>query len=82
MATVFYVFVGENHSKLPTLYWLPRRHKIPNKSHFIANSSSFTTTELSLLLTSYLTAIKPRVIKIVKHKFRGMVKVYLNILKI
>ena len=58
MAAKFGVFVDEDHSKLPTLYWLPKLHKIPYKSSFIANSSSCTTTELSIILPSCLTAIK------------------------
>ena len=37
--------------------------KKPYKARFIANSSSCTTTELSKLLTSCLTAIKAKVIK-------------------
>ena len=45
------------------MYWLPKLHKIPYKARFIANSSSCTTTELSKLLTSCLTAIKKHVIK-------------------
>ena len=45
-AAKFGVFVDEDHSKLPTLYWLPKLHKQPYKSRFIANSSSCTTTEL------------------------------------
>ena len=61
--TVFRLFVDEDHSKLPTLYWLPKLHKRPYKSRFIANSSACTTTELSSLLTSCLTAIKNHVIK-------------------
>ena len=40
------------------LYWLPKLHKNPYKARFIANSSSCTTTELSKLLTSCLTAVK------------------------
>ena len=56
------MFVDEHHSKLPTLHWLPKLHKRPYKSRFIANSSSCTTTELSILLTSCLTAIKNHVI--------------------
>ena len=44
------------------MYWLPKHHKRPYKARFIANSSSCTTTELSKLLTSCLTAIKPKVI--------------------
>ena len=63
MAAKFGLFVDEDHSKLPTLYWLPKLHKRPYKSCFIANSSARTTTELSILLTSCLTAIKNHVIK-------------------
>ena len=63
MAAKFGLFVDEDHSKLPTLYWLPKLHKRPYKSRFIANSSACTTTELSILLTSCLTAIKNHVIK-------------------
>ena len=63
MAAKFGLFVDEDHSKLPTLYWLPKLHKRPYKSRFIANSSACTTTELSILLNSCLTAIKNHVIK-------------------
>ena len=56
MAAKFGLFVDEDHSKLPTLYWLLKLHKRPCKSRFIA-------TELSILLTSCLTAIKNHVIK-------------------
>ena len=63
MAVKFELFVDEDHSKLPTLYWLPKLHKRSYKSPFIANSSACTTTELSILLTSCLTAIKNHVIK-------------------
>ena len=63
MAAKFWVFVDEDHSRLPTLYWLPKLHKPPYKSRFIANSSSCTTTELYILLTSCLNAIKNHVIK-------------------
>ena len=63
MAAKFGLFVDEDHSKLPTLYWLPKLHKRPYKSRFIANSSTCITTELSILLTFCLTAIKNHVIK-------------------
>ena len=63
MAAKFGLFVDEDHSKLPTLYWLPKLHKRPYKSRFIANSGACTTTELPILLTSCLTAIKNHVIK-------------------
>ena len=45
------------------MYWLHKLHKRPYKARFIANSSSCTTTELSKLLTSCLTAIKAKIIK-------------------
>ena len=63
MAAKFGLFVDEDHIKLPTLYWLPKLHKRPYKSRFIANSSAGKTTELLILLTSCLTAIKNHVIK-------------------
>ena len=63
MAAMFGLFVDQDHSNLPTLYWLPKLHKQPYKSRFIAYSSACTTTEMSLLLTSCLTAIKNHVIK-------------------
>ena len=51
------VDVKEHQDRLPAMYWLPKLHKRPYKARFIANSSSCTTTELSKLLTSCLTAI-------------------------
>ena len=55
--------VKERQDWLPTMYWLPKLHKRPYKARFITNNSSCTTTELSKLLTSCLTAIKAKVIK-------------------
>ena len=43
---------------LPTLYWLPKLHRRPYGARFIANSGSCTTTVLSRLLTSCLTAVE------------------------
>ena len=63
IAAKFGVLADEDHSKLPTLYWLPKLHKRPYKSHFIANSSSCTTTELSFLLITCLSAFKNHVTK-------------------
>ena len=54
MVAKFGVSVDEDHSKFPTLYWLPKLHKRACKSCFIANSN---TTKLSVLLTSCFTAI-------------------------
>ena len=59
----FAVYVKERQDMLPTMYWLPKLHIRPYKARFIANFSSCTTTEISKLLTSCLTAIKAKVIK-------------------
>ena len=63
LALKFSVCVKERQDRLPTMYWLPKLHKRPYKARFIANSSSCTTTELSKLLTSCLTAVKNHVIR-------------------
>ena len=59
----FLVCVNVDQDKLLTMYWLPKLDKRPYKARFIANSSSCTTTELSKLLTFYLTAIKSHAIR-------------------
>ena len=61
--------IKEKQDRLPTLYWLPKLHKRPYKARFIANSSSCTTTVLSKLLTSCLTAV-------IKHWIRYYDTVY------
>ena len=67
MAAKFGLFVDEDHSKLPTLYWLPKLHKRPYMSRFIANSSACTTAELPILWTSCLISfIKNHIIKYCK----------------
>ena len=57
------VFVDADHCKVLTLYWLPKLLKRPYKPCFIANSSLCTTIELSILLTSCLTAIINHAVK-------------------
>ena len=61
-ATRFGVSIDEDQERLPTFYWLPKLHKQPYKSRFIAKSSSCPTTELSKLLASCLATIKNHVI--------------------
>ena len=61
--TKFVVGITESQEKLPTFYWLPKLHKRPYKARFIANSSPCSTTSLSKVLTSCLTAIKNHWIK-------------------
>ena len=43
--------------KLPCMYWLPKLHKNPFGSRFIAGSKKCTTKPLSNLLKAYLTTI-------------------------
>ena len=82
MAVKFGLFVDEDHSKLPTLYWLPKLHKLPYKSHLIANSSACTTTELSILLTSCPLRLKTMSLNIAQLYMKEMVKNYFGLLKI
>ena len=56
----FAVDVKERQDRLLTMNWLPKPHKRSYKARFIA--SSCTTTKLSKLLISCLTAIKAKVI--------------------
>ena len=69
-------------TKLPTIYWLPKLHKRPYKLRFIANSNACTTTDLSILLTSCLTAIKNHVIKYCTTVYERNGKNYFGLLKI
>ena len=54
----------------------------PSKARFIANSSSYTTTELSKLLASCLTAIKNMLSSNVKRYMRDSFIIYFGLLKI
>ena len=49
--------IPEVMMQLLTFYWLPKMHKTPVGSRFIAASSSCTTKPLSKLLTSCLNLI-------------------------
>jgi hypothetical protein len=57
------VNVNIANKKLPSLYWIPKLHKTPYKSRFIANSVSCTTKQLSVYLTSALSAIRYHIAK-------------------
>ena len=78
----FSICVKERQDRLPTMYWLPKLHKRPHKARFIANSSPCTTTDLSKLLTSCLTAVKNHVIKYCEKVIKGQVKICFGQLKI
>ena len=58
---------------------LPKLHKKPYKARFIANSSSCTTTDLSKLLTSCLTAVKNHVIKYCEKVYEKSGKNYFGL---
>ena len=82
MAARFGMFVNKDHIKLPTIHWLPKLHKRPFKSRFIVSSSSSTSTELSILLTSCLTAIKNHIIKYCTTVYERNGKIYFGLSKI
>ena len=66
--TKFVVGITESQEKIAAFYWLPKLHKRPYKARFIANSSSCTSTSLSKVLISFLTAIKNHLIKYCEKK--------------
>ena len=49
--------VCEQHERLPSFYWLPKLHKTPYRTRFIAASNRCTTKQLSALLTSCFKTI-------------------------
>ena len=55
------ITVSPDQNKLPFLYWLPKLHKTPYKTRFIANPTNTTTSNISNRLTSCLTEIKAHV---------------------
>ena len=63
MAARFGLFVDKDHSRLPTLYWLPKLHKRPYKSRLLLIPVHLQLLTFIILLTSCLTAIKNHVIK-------------------
>ena len=81
MTAKFGVFVDKDPSKLPTLYWLPKLHKRPYKSHFITNSSSCTTTELPILFTFASLRLKFMSLDIAQQFMIEMVKIHFGLLK-
>ena len=48
----------DEEEKLPQMHWIPKLHKKPYKTRFIAGSSSCTTTRLSKLITSCLKLVR------------------------
>ena len=74
--TKFTVCITESKEKFPTFNWLP--NFINDKARFIAISSSCTTTSLSKVSTSCLTAIKNHwIIYCEKNLRKGRNKLFL-----
>ena len=77
----FGVKAKENQDKVPALHWLLKLRKKPYQARFIANSSSCTTTELSNLLISCLTAVKNMLSSTLKRYMKDPVRIYFGLLK-
>jgi hypothetical protein len=54
----FEISTKDEELDLPSLYWIPKLHKIPFKQHYIAGSAKCSTKPLSILLTCILSAVK------------------------
>ena len=65
----FNIKLTEKERNLPQIYWIPKLHKKPYKSRFIAGSSSCTTTKISKLITSSLKLVKNHCIRYCKTIF-------------
>ena len=66
--------VQEQHEQLPSFYWLPKLHKKPYGSRFIAASNKCTTKQLSSLLTFCF--------KIILTIINNIVMVFITILEL
>ena len=54
----FNINMTDQDSSIPKLFWIPKLHKNPFKSRFIAGASKCTTKQLSVEVTLCLTAIR------------------------
>ena len=54
----FNIKISEENSSIPLLFWIPKLHKNPVKSRFIAGASKCTTKQLSKEVTLCLTTIR------------------------
>ena len=54
----FNINISDQDSSIPSLFWIPKLHKNPFKSRFIAGASKCTTKQLSVEVTLCLTAIR------------------------
>ena len=58
MKNNFNIQLSEDHKSIPYLFWIPKLHKNPYKSRFIAGASKCTTKQLSVEVTLCLKEIK------------------------
>ena len=58
MAAEFGVFVDEDHSNRPTLYWIPNLHKKPISQVLLLTLAHVLLLSFSIIFTSCLTVIK------------------------
>ena len=81
MAAKFELFVDEDHSKLPTIYWLPKLHKRPYESRFMVILVHVLL--LSCLFFTLLASLRLKTMSLnIAQQFRkGMVKFYFGLLK-
>ena len=54
----FRIATKDEELDLPSLYWIPKLHKIPFKQHYIVGSAKCSTKPLSTLLICILSAVK------------------------
>jgi len=45
--------INEEYNDLPSLYWILRLHKNPYRERYIAGSSTCSTKELSITMTTF-----------------------------
>ena len=54
----FNIVVNENDKVIPKLFWIPKLHKTPFKSRFIAGASKCSSKQLSILVNEALKVIR------------------------
>ena len=58
MCKDFNINISDDNFSISALFWIPKLHKNPFKSRFIAGASKCTTKQLSVEVTLCLTAIR------------------------
>ena len=76
MAVKFGLFVDEEHSKLPTLYWLPKLHKRPYKSRLLLILVHVQLLSCLFFLLLASLRLKTMSLNIAQQFMKEMVKIY------